>query len=129
MMPESCLAAMDSGRTSRRRVYRDRDDQPDPSAAPSRRRIISAHRPWEKPHMDIVIGPVLKRPGGYGFNVWTAARGLTRGYPYHRVEDAYYAWRAGIRASAQCRVPAAMVCQTLDEFIVKSTGCETLAAA
>jgi hypothetical protein len=79
--------------------------------------------------MDIVIGPVLKHPGGYGFDVWTAAKGLTRGYPYYRIEDAYYAWRAEIRASEQGRVPAAMVCQTLDEFIVNSTGCETLAAA
>lgn len=50
-------------------------------------------------------------------------------YPYGRIEDAYYAWRAEIRASAQGRVPAAMICQTLDEFIVKSTGYETLAAA
>ena len=48
--------------------------------------------------MDIVIGPVLKRPGGYGFDVWTAAKGLTRGYPYCRIEDAYYASRAEIRA-------------------------------
>ena len=79
--------------------------------------------------MHIVIGPVLKRPSGYGFDVWTAAKGLTRGYPYCRIEDAYYAWRAEIRASAQGRVPVAMVCQTLDEFIVNSTGCETLAAA
>jgi hypothetical protein len=68
-------------------------------------------------------------PADMVFDVWTAARGLTRGYPYRRIEDAYYAWRAEIRASAQGRVPAAMVCQTLDEFIVKSTGCETLAAA
>ena len=56
--------------------------------------------------MDIVIGPVLKRSGGYGFDVWTAAQGLTRGYPYRRIEDAYYAWRAEIRASAQGRIPA-----------------------
>jgi hypothetical protein len=38
--------------------------------------------------MNIVIGPVLKHPGGYGFDVWTAAKGLTRGYPYCRIEDA-----------------------------------------
>jgi hypothetical protein len=79
--------------------------------------------------MDLVIGPVLKRPDGYGFDVWTAAKGLTRGYPYRRIEDAYYAWRGEIRASVQCRAPDAIVCQTLDEFIVNSTGCETLAAA
>jgi hypothetical protein len=71
--------------------------------------------------MDIVIGPVLTRSSGYGFDVWTAAKGLTRGYAYRR--------KAEIRASAQGRVPAAIVCQTLDEFIVKSTCCETLAAA
>jgi hypothetical protein len=79
--------------------------------------------------MDMVIGPVLNRPGGYGFDVWTAAEGLTHGYPYQRIEDAYYAWKAEIRASAQGCASAAMVCQTLDEFIVKSTRCETLAAA
>ena len=75
--------------------------------------------------MGIVIGPVLKRPDGYGFDVWTVARG----YGYRRIEDAYYARNAEIRASAQGRFPAAIVCQTLDEFVVKSTGCETLAAA
>jgi hypothetical protein len=79
--------------------------------------------------MGIVIGPVLKRPDGYSFDVWTPPKGVTRGYPYHRVEDAHYARKAEIRASAQCRAPAASVCQTLDEFIVKSTGCEALAAA
>jgi hypothetical protein len=77
--------------------------------------------------MDVVIGPVLKRPGGYGFDVWTVAKGMTRGYPYRRIEDAYYARNAEIRASAQGRAPVPIVCQTLDEFIVKSTGCETLA--
>ena len=58
-----------------------------------------------------------------------AARGLTRGYPYRRIEDAYYAWRAEIRASAQGRAPVAKVCQTLEEFTGKSTGSETLAVA
>ena len=45
--------------------------------------------------MGIVIGPVLKRPDGCGFDVWTVAKGVARGYPYRRVEDAYYA--------AECR--------------------------
>ena len=79
--------------------------------------------------MGVVIGPVLKRPDGYSFDVWTPPKGVTRGYPYRRVEDAHYARKAEIRASAQGRAPAATVCQTLDEFVVKSTGCETLAAA
>ena len=79
--------------------------------------------------MDIVIGPVLKRLDGYGFDVWTVAKGVARGYPYHRIEDAYYARRADIKASAQGRALAAIVCQTLDEFIAESTGYEMLAAA
>ena len=79
--------------------------------------------------MGIVIGPVLKRHGGYGFDVWTVANGLTRGFPYRRIDDAYSARNAEIRASTQGRAPAAIVCQTLDEFILKSAGSETLAAA
>ena len=79
--------------------------------------------------MNIVIGPVLRRADGYGFDSWTAGKGVSRGYPYRRIEDAYYARNADIRASAQGRAPAAIVCQTLDEFIAESTGYEMLAAA
>jgi hypothetical protein len=71
--------------------------------------------------MNMVIGPVLRRTDGYAFDTWTAGRGVTRSYPYDRVEHAYYARNAEIRASTQGRVPAAIVCQTLDEFIVKLT--------
>ena len=79
--------------------------------------------------MDIVIGPVLRRADAYRFDTWTADNGLTRGYPYRRIDDAYYARNAEIKASAQGRAPGAIVCQTLDEFIAKSTGYEMLAAA
>ena len=79
--------------------------------------------------MGIVIGPVLRRAGGYRFDTWTSGKGVTRGYPYRRIEDAYYARNAEIKVSAQGRTTAAIVCQTLDEFVVKSTGCEMLAAA
>jgi len=79
--------------------------------------------------MGIVIGPVLRRPEGYGFDILRVGRGVTRGYPYGRIEDAYYARNAEIRASARCRARAAIVCQTLDEFIAKSTGYEALSVA
>ena len=86
--------------------------------------------------MDIVIGPVLRRADGYGFDIWTAGKGVTHGYPYLRIdrlarstEDAHYARKAEIKASAQSHAVAASVCQTLDEFIAKSTGYEMLAAA
>ena len=78
--------------------------------------------------MTVVIEPVLKRADGYEFDTWTAGEEVARSYHYRRVEDAYYARKADIKASAQGRAPAAIVCQTLDEFIVNSTGCETLAA-
>jgi hypothetical protein len=77
--------------------------------------------------MGTVIGPVLRRADGYGFDIWNAGNGVTRGYPYRRIEDAHYARKAEIKA--QGRAVAAIVCQTLDEFIAKSTGYEMLAAA
>jgi hypothetical protein len=83
----------------------------------------------EDADMGIVIGPVLRRADGYRFDTWTSGKGVTRGYPYRRIEDAYYARNAEIKAFAQGRAPSAIVCQTLDEFIAKSTGCEMLAAA
>jgi hypothetical protein len=84
--------------------------------------------------MGIVIGPVLRRAAGYGFDTWTADKGVSPGYPYRRIEDAHYARNAAIKASAQGCALAAIVCQTLDEFIAnstgtKSTGYEMLAAA
>jgi hypothetical protein len=47
---------------------------------------------------------------------------LTRSYPYRRIDQAYYARNAEIKALVQSRAAAAIVCQTLDEFIVKLTG-------
>jgi hypothetical protein len=78
--------------------------------------------------MGIVIGPVLRRAGGCKFDTWTAGNGVTLGYPYRRIEAAHYARNAEIKTSAQGRAPAAIVCQTLDDFIANSTGYEMLAA-
>jgi hypothetical protein len=79
--------------------------------------------------MGIVIGPVLMRADAYGFDTWTAGKGVSRSYPYRRIEDAHYARNAEIKASAQRGASSAIVCQTLDEFFAKSTGYELLAAA
>src|SRR5712671_4525325 len=129
---------MDTGRKSRRRVYRVRYEQHGPGLAPSGRRVVAGQRSTcnrprrivlEDADMGIVIGPVLRRADGYSFDTWTAGKGMTRGYPYRRIEDAHYARNAEIKASAQGRALAAIVCQTLDEFIAKSRGYEMLAAA
>jgi hypothetical protein len=62
--------------------------------------------------MEIVIGPILKRASGYVFDTWIAGKGMSPVHPYRRIEDASYARKATIKASA-----AVIVCQTLDEFI------------
>jgi hypothetical protein len=41
--------------------------------------------------MEIVVGPVVTRKGGYAFDCWTPEEGFSRGYAYCRIEDAYYA--------------------------------------
>src|SRR5260370_28515861 len=128
---------MDTSRKSRRHVDCLRDAVAVPSAALSRGRIIrqkfrlygSLGIILKDAYMTVVIGPVLKRADGYEFDTWTAGKEVARGYRYRRIEDAHYARNADIKASAQARAPAAIVCQTLDEFIAKSTGYEMLAAA
>ena len=40
--------------------------------------------------MQIVLGPILTRRGGYAFDRWTPEEGLSRGYTYGRIEDAHY---------------------------------------
>jgi hypothetical protein len=107
------------------RISRFRDDRPPSSAVPARPRVIqSIGAPSLKGllNMNIVFGPVLSRADGYAFDTWTAGKGVTRSYPYDRVEHAYYARKAEIRASGKGPAPAAIVCQTLYEFIVKLTG-------
>ena len=54
--------------------------------------------------MAAIIGPVLLREGGYAFDAWTPEQGLSRGYVYHRIEDAYYAQGGNPR-------PGQRVCQ------------------
>src|SRR5690348_16750004 len=117
---------MDPSGENHSRVCRFWDDRNASSPVPARPHVIqpatrnrSTRRPWGLLNMNVVFGPVLSRADGYAFDTWTAGKGLIRSYPYHQVEHAYYARNAEIKASAQGRAPAAIDCQTLDEFIVK----------
>ncbi len=76
--------------------------------------------------MYVVIGPVLRRADTYRFDSSAAGEGTTPSYPYRRIEDAYYARKAAIKALAEDSARAAIVCQTLDEFIARSSGYEML---
>ena len=71
--------------------------------------------------MSVILGPVLVRRGGYAFDAWTPEHGLSRGYVYRRVEDAYYARKAEIRALGNGHASHIVACSTVDEF-VRSTG-------
>lgn len=79
--------------------------------------------------MDIIIGPILKRAGGYVFDTWNALEGLSQGYPYRRIEDANYARNATIRAGESKADLRAIVCYTLDEFMARTVNVEVLTAA
>jgi hypothetical protein len=64
-----------------------------------------------------VVGPVLTRKGGYAFDCWTPERGLSLGYTYGRVEDAYYARKVEIRSHNEGHSDETIACRTVDEFV------------
>ena len=66
--------------------------------------------------MDLLIGPLLERKGGYGYDTFTSAEGLRSSFRYRRVEEARYDQRALIAESERnqrCRIK---MCETLSEF-------------
>jgi hypothetical protein len=69
--------------------------------------------------MPIVLGPVIKREGGYGFDIWGANEGLSRGFSYRRLEDAYYALRARIGEDVRKGI-ASVACGTVEEFMAET---------
>jgi hypothetical protein len=66
--------------------------------------------------MNIVIGPILTRKGGYAFDCWTPEEGLNRGYTYSRVEDAHYARNVEIRSRNNRCSDHMIACSTVDDF-------------
>jgi hypothetical protein len=67
--------------------------------------------------MQIVIGPILTREGGYAFDAWSPEEGFRRGYTYHRIEDAHYARKFEIRCRHEGRPDDLVPCNTVDEFV------------
>jgi hypothetical protein len=71
----------------------------------------------KEPAIDIVIGPVLARDGGYAFDSWTPDRGLRSGYIYRRVEEAHYARKVEARSCYREYGGRPLAdCRTADEF-------------
>ena len=67
--------------------------------------------------MQIIVGPVLTRKGGYAFDCWTPEEGLSCGYTYGRIEDAHYARKVEIRYSKKRDSDHTIPCSTVDEFV------------
>jgi hypothetical protein len=67
--------------------------------------------------MQIVLGPVVTRRGGYAFDSWTPTEGLRCGYTYGRIEDALYARNVEIRSCSKGSSDQTIACSTVDEFV------------
>ena len=67
--------------------------------------------------MQIVLGPVVTRKGGYAFDCWTPMEGLRCGYTYGRIEDALYARNVEIRSCSKGSSDQTIACSTVDEFV------------
>ena len=67
--------------------------------------------------MQIVLGPVLTRKGGYAFDCWTPEEGLRCGYTYCRIEDAHHARNVEIRSRNKGSSDQTIACSTVDEFV------------
>jgi hypothetical protein len=67
--------------------------------------------------MQIIVGPVLTRKGGYAFDCWTPEEGLSPGYTYGRIEDAHYARKVEIRYSEKGDSDHTIACSTVDDFV------------
>lgn len=67
--------------------------------------------------MHIIFGPILRRPGGYEFDTWTAGRSVEPSFSYRRIEDARYARRVSITSANREIGLSATGCDTATEFI------------
>jgi hypothetical protein len=67
--------------------------------------------------MQIIVGPVLTRKGGYAFDCWTPEEGLSCGYTYGRIEDAHYARNVEIRSRKTGYSDHTIACSTVDDFV------------
>ena len=67
--------------------------------------------------MQIIVGPILTRKGGYAFDRWTPEQGLSPGYTYGRVEDAHDARNVEIRSPKQGCSHETIAWCTVNEFV------------
>jgi hypothetical protein len=66
--------------------------------------------------MDILIGPLLERNGGYSYDTFTVADGLRSSFRYLRLDAARYDQRALIAEARRDPGCIAHICETQAEF-------------
>ena len=64
----------------------------------------------------MLIGPIVCRSGGFAFDIFSAGRGLIRGFVYRRVEQAHYDRRATLAQHRRTPNVALCACETEVEF-------------
>jgi hypothetical protein len=80
-------------------------------------RLMAVRTIWKGKVMQIVVGPVLARKGGYAFDCWTSEEGFSRGYAYSRIEDAHYARNVEVRSRKKGYLDRTIACNTVDDFL------------
>lgn len=66
--------------------------------------------------MELLVGPLLQRNGGYSYDTFTSAEGLRHSFRYLRIEAARYDQRALVaeaRRDPRCSIH---LCETQGEF-------------
>ena len=79
--------------------------------------------------MELLIGPLLERNGGYSYDTFTRAEGLRRSFRYPRIDAARYDQRvllAEARRDSRCKV---RICETQSEFEQLVRAAEAAGAA
>jgi hypothetical protein len=81
--------------------------------------------------MDLLIGPLLERDGGYSYDTFTRAEGLRRSFRYPRVDAARYDQRALVAEARRDSRYEVHICETQSEFeqLVGAVNTESASAA
>ena len=75
--------------------------------------------------IDLYIGPLIERSGGFGYDTFSSVDGRRSSFGYRRVEQARHDRRAMIAESRRAAHTRVHVCETLAEFerlLLSATG-------
>jgi hypothetical protein len=67
--------------------------------------------------MELLIGPLIERNGGYSYDTFTREEGLRSSFRYLRLDAARYDQRALVAEAKRDPHRAVRVCETLTEFL------------